>query len=56
MPLVSFHRELQNNKFSGPLPDYIANLTQLQYLNLGDNHFSGSIPASWGKLLNLKNL
>ncbi|XP_054804701.1 probable LRR receptor-like serine/threonine-protein kinase At5g63710 isoform X2 [Prosopis cineraria] len=48
--------ELKNNKFSGPLPDYIANLTQIQYLNLGDNHFSGSIPASWGKLRNLRNL
>ncbi|KAF7834107.1 putative LRR receptor-like serine/threonine-protein kinase [Senna tora] len=48
--------ELQNNSLSGFLPDYIANLTHLQYLNLADNNFNGSIPSKWGQLPTLKNL
>ncbi|VVA39341.1 PREDICTED: receptor [Prunus dulcis] len=32
--------------FSGPIPDWFANLTQLTYLSLSDNNFSGG-PLSW---------
>ncbi|XP_021801079.1 receptor-like protein 12 [Prunus avium] len=32
--------------FSGPIPDWFANLTQLTYLSLSHNNFSGS-PLSW---------
>ncbi|XLT05514.1 hypothetical protein HN51_044263 [Arachis hypogaea] len=48
--------ELQNNKLSSPLPDYIANLTTLKYLNLASNNFIGSVPASWAQLSTLKHL
>ncbi|ONI22435.1 hypothetical protein PRUPE_2G128600 [Prunus persica] len=32
--------------FSGPIPDWFANLTQLTFLSLSDNNFSGG-PLSW---------
>ncbi|KAG2399654.1 uncharacterized protein HKW66_Vig0104930 [Vigna angularis] len=50
------NRELQNNNLSGPFPDYISYLEDLQYLNLADNNFNGSIPDKWDELSNLKYL
>ncbi|KAM7276460.1 hypothetical protein ACFE04_018326 [Oxalis oulophora] len=48
--------ELQDNYFSGPLPDYLGDLIYLQYLNLANNKFNGSIPTKWAQLTNLKQL
>ncbi|KAL4372885.1 hypothetical protein AHAS_Ahas05G0026500 [Arachis hypogaea] len=50
---LSTCRELQDNNLAGPLPDYIANLTIIEYLILADNNFSGSVPATWGRLVDL---
>ncbi|KAJ4784021.1 Leucine-rich repeat protein kinase family protein [Rhynchospora pubera] len=45
--------DLSNNHLSGPLPEFLGrDLPNLQYLNLADNSFSGSLPGS----LDSKNL
>ncbi|KAG9129222.1 hypothetical protein Leryth_006489 [Lithospermum erythrorhizon] len=49
-------RDLQGNKLSGHLPDYLGSMQKLQILNLADNNFNGSIPASWGQLSSLKHM
>ncbi|KOM41373.1 hypothetical protein LR48_Vigan04g157100 [Vigna angularis] len=54
--MESVKGELQNNNLSGPFPDYISYLEDLQYLNLADNNFNGSIPDKWDELSNLKYL
>ncbi|XP_012838192.1 PREDICTED: putative leucine-rich repeat receptor-like protein kinase At2g19210 [Erythranthe guttata] len=46
---IDFH----NNSLRGPIPDFLGKLPNLKILNLENNHFSGSIPAS---LLNNKGL
>ena len=33
---------------SGQLPDSLADLTSLQYLNLGTNDLQTTLPAAWG--------
>jgi hypothetical protein len=38
------------------LPDYLANMTHLQNINLANNNFHGSIPVPWGQLSSLKHL
>lgn len=38
---------------SGPIPYWIGNLTELQVLSIGENHISGYIPKSIGKLYKL---
>jgi len=47
---------LANNLLSGPLPDSIAHLRNLEYLILYDNQLSGHLPASLGQLSQLKIL
>ncbi|KAK4713273.1 hypothetical protein R3W88_019180 [Solanum pinnatisectum] len=47
---------LQNNLFSGPIPDSIFSLTNLVRLNLAHNNFSGSIPESFNNLTSLGTL
>ncbi|WVZ72318.1 hypothetical protein U9M48_020800 [Paspalum notatum var. saurae] len=48
---------LENNSFSGKLPNSIANLsTTLQHLYLGDNRISGFIPSNIGNLIGLEIL
>ncbi|XWS18555.1 hypothetical protein CRYUN_Cryun32bG0055400 [Craigia yunnanensis] len=44
------------NRLSGPIPDYLGNITTLKYLALESNMFSGPIPPQLGKLVNLENL
>ncbi|GLU22795.1 hypothetical protein SLE2022_388430 [Rubroshorea leprosula] len=44
------------NRFSGPIPDYLGNITTLRYLSLENNFFSGAIPPQLGKLINLGSL
>ncbi|KAF3776639.1 putative LRR receptor-like serine/threonine-protein kinase [Nymphaea thermarum] len=48
--------ELQNNHLSGVLPDYLGDLTQLEYLNLANNGFTGPLPSKWGQLSKLRRL
>ncbi|GLT52539.1 hypothetical protein SLA2020_258740 [Shorea laevis] len=47
---------LSVNLFSGPIPDYLGNITTLRYLSLENNLFTGAIPPQLGKLTNLENL
>ncbi|GAA0166445.1 hypothetical protein LIER_43757 [Lithospermum erythrorhizon] len=44
------------NRLSGPIPEYLGNITSLIYLTLENNMFSGEVPASLGKLANLVTL
>ncbi|RWR78775.1 LRR.XII-like protein [Cinnamomum micranthum f. kanehirae] len=47
----------QENHFSGPFPNSIANFsTQLDWLAIGRNQLSGSIPAGIENLVNLRSL
>lgn len=43
-------------QISSPIPDEIGNLTNLLWLNLGYNHFTGAMPSSLGRLRSLRNL
>ncbi|KAL0305597.1 UNVERIFIED_CONTAM: Beta-amylase 2, chloroplastic [Sesamum radiatum] len=44
------------NRLSGPLPEYLGNITTLVYMGLESNLFNGMVPAELGKLTNLENL
>ena len=48
--------ELDHNGLSGPLPDGLGNLANLEWLNLGHNGLTGPIPSSLGRLSNLRGL
>ena len=48
---------LTKNRFKGHLPEWLGRLSSLQALNLSDNSFSGSIPASYASFFDYgKNL
>ena len=47
---------LYRNKFTGSIPAELANLTNLENLNLLANLLSGAIPSELGNLVNLKTL
>ena len=49
-------RLLQNNELSGPIPDDIGALSELQTLDLSNNQFVGGIPSSLGFLTRLNYL
>ncbi|KAJ9691461.1 hypothetical protein PVL29_013591 [Vitis rotundifolia] len=48
------HLRLDKNYFTGPLPSFIANLSQMQYLSIGSNNFSGFLPSELGNLPKLE--
>jgi Leucine-rich repeat (LRR) protein/uncharacterized membrane protein len=48
--------QLNNFTLAGSVPSSIANMTQLQVLNLSDNHLTGSIPDTVGQLKHLLRL
>jgi hypothetical protein len=43
-------------KFSGPLPDCLGEMTNLQKLDVSDSLFTGPIPSSIANLVNLQEL
>ncbi|KAK4347286.1 hypothetical protein RND71_033625 [Anisodus tanguticus] len=47
---------ISNNRLSGPVPEFIGNMTSLVKLSLETNLFNGSLPAEIGKLVNLEML
>jgi hypothetical protein len=47
---VFVHRTLNNNFFSGIIPESFGNLASLQYLAMQTNHIQGSLPAFLGNL------
>ncbi|KAJ6377316.1 hypothetical protein OIU76_026313 [Salix suchowensis] len=47
---------LQNNYISGPIPEEIGKLSELQTLDLSGNQFGGGIPSSLGFLTHLSYL
>ncbi|XP_037494669.1 receptor-like protein 9DC3 [Jatropha curcas] len=44
---------MANNNINGPIPSFIGNFNQLQYLFLSYNNFSGPIPPSFANLSQL---
>lgn len=48
--------DLKNNKFSGPLPQCLRNISSLQYLDLSSNQFAGNMESILSKLTSLKCL
>lgn len=40
-----------NEKLTGPLPESLGKLSQLDLLFLNDNRFTGTIPSSWAPLM-----
>ncbi|KAK1400084.1 putative LRR receptor-like serine/threonine-protein kinase [Heracleum sosnowskyi] len=44
------------NRLSGPIPDYLGNISTLRHLSLDSNMFNGSVPAGLGKLISLETL
>ena len=53
---INNRRFLQNNELSGPIPDDIGELSELQTLDLSNNQFVGGIPSSLGSLTHLNYL
>ena len=47
---------LHDNELTGELPDWIAELTKMVVLSLGDNKISGNIPPAYKALTNLTQL
>uniref|UniRef100_A0A251T9V3 non-specific serine/threonine protein kinase n=1 Tax=Helianthus annuus TaxID=4232 RepID=A0A251T9V3_HELAN len=45
-----------DNEFTGRIPDFIGNWTQLESLRFEGNSFEGSIPPSFSKLTSLQDL
>ncbi|PIA33967.1 hypothetical protein AQUCO_03900087v1 [Aquilegia coerulea] len=45
---------LATNKFSGPIPVSLSNLTKLEKFEISENAFTGSVPRDLGKLQNLE--
>lgn len=54
--VATFCRSLNNNSFSGPIPNSIGNLSKLRRLDLTNNQLSGSLPVSSGNLSGLDML
>lgn len=48
--------QIQNNKFSGPLPSFRGISSPLEILNMGSNSFTGTVHDSYGGLSNLLSL
>lgn len=48
--------DLKNNKFSGPLPQCLGNISNLQYLDLSSNQFTGNMESILSKLTSLECL
>ncbi|KAJ9691451.1 hypothetical protein PVL29_013583 [Vitis rotundifolia] len=44
---------LNKNYFTGPLPSFIENLSQMQFIDVGHNALSGTIPKELGNLKEL---
>ncbi|KAI3675659.1 hypothetical protein L1987_85255 [Smallanthus sonchifolius] len=49
-------RWASDNEFTGRIPDFIGNWTQLQTLRFEGNSFEGSIPPSFSRLTSLQEL
>lgn len=45
---VSLYTELHGNNFSGQIDSSLGMLTQMEYLLLGENGLTGTIPSQWG--------
>ncbi|KAL3377003.1 hypothetical protein AABB24_003428, partial [Solanum stoloniferum] len=44
------------NRLSGPIPNYLGNMTTLLYMSLENNMFDGTIPKELGNMVNLQTL
>eukprot|EP01018_Ginkgo_biloba_P027325 Gb_34075 [translate_table: standard] len=51
-----YHLRLGGNYIGGELPKQIANLTNLTYLDLSSNNFTGRVPSALGRLQKLERL
>lgn len=48
--------DLYSNRFTGPLPAELANITVLELLDVHNNSFTGAVPPQFGALMNLEQL
>ncbi|XP_049382876.1 probable LRR receptor-like serine/threonine-protein kinase At1g07650 [Solanum stenotomum] len=44
------------NRLSGPIPNYLGNMTTLLYMSLENNMFNGTVPKELGNMVNLQSL
>ena len=44
---------ISKNNFVGTLPEDLLHVKSIEHMNFGNNYFTGSLPNSDGKLLNL---
>ena len=49
--IMAIHIYLDNNRISGPLPEYLGYAPVLQYLKLENNRFTGPVPSSYSRLI-----
>ncbi|KAL8252282.1 hypothetical protein R6Q59_035975, partial [Mikania micrantha] len=52
----AWHIHLGSNKFTGSIPKYFSNLSEVLTLDIGNNYLSGRIPNFLGELSNLRIL
>jgi hypothetical protein len=50
------HIDVTFNGLTGPVPEWLLNLTSLNYVNFRNNPFTGTVPAELGALTGLTNL
>jgi hypothetical protein len=56
LKLLGCCSKLDGNYLTGPLPNEWSGLTGMEYLDLAQNGLTGSIPASWKNMAQLKTL
>lgn len=54
--LALFHIDLSDNKISGVVPEFLSNMSNIDYINLSGNNLSGGLPIGISSLKKLETL